>query len=106
MSARVDAHLAAFNTAVRSNDYQQFVTTFRPDARMAFVGVPVGPFHGREQIARAYAEQPPTDTMSVRDVQTDGDTDVIRFAWDAGGTGTMIVRWHDDLVADLTVAFD
>jgi steroid Delta-isomerase len=106
MSERVDAHLASFNSAVRSNDFSAFVGTFAPDAVMRFVGVPAGPYQGREQIARAYGEQPPTDTMTARSVRTDGDTDVVRFAWDAGGTGTMTVRWRDGQVADLTVAFD
>ncbi|HEU4424263.1 MAG TPA: nuclear transport factor 2 family protein [Pilimelia sp.] len=106
MTDRVTEHLALFNEAVRSGDFGPFVATFAPDAEMRFVGVPAGPFAGRDQIAQAYARQPPTDTMTVLSVAADGDTDVVRFAWDAGGTGTMTVRWQGPLVADLTVAFD
>jgi hypothetical protein len=73
---------------------------------MRFHGVPVGPYVGRPAIAEAYAARPPTDTMTVRDVESVGDTDVVRFAWDAGGTGVLTVRWRDDRVAELTVRFD
>ena len=95
MSARVDEHARAFNAAVRSGDFTAFARTFTEDAVMSFTGMPVGPFTGREAIAGAYAVRRPTDTLTVRSVATDGDTDVVRFAWDHGGTGTLTVRWRD-----------
>jgi hypothetical protein len=106
MSERVAEHLRLFNAGVGSGDFTAFVATFAPDATMRFVGVPAGPYRGRQEITEAYAQRPPTDTMSARSVSTDGDTDVVRFAWDASGTGTMTVRWTGAMVADLTVAFD
>ena len=106
MSARVAAHVAAFNETVASGEWEQFSERFTDHATLAFEGVPVGPFTGRAAIAAAYAEQPPTDTMTVTDVETDGDLDVARFAWSAGGTGTMRLTWRDGEVAALTVAFD
>jgi steroid Delta-isomerase len=106
MTDRIEEHFRLFNEAVRSRDYAAFVATFTPDAVMSFEGVPVGPYAGREQIARAYAEQPPSDTMICQSVARDGDDDVVRFAWDAGGSGTMRVTWRDGEVAGLVVAFD
>jgi steroid Delta-isomerase len=106
MTDRIEEHFRLFNEAVRSRDYAAFVATFTPDAVMSFEGVPVGPYTGREQIARAYAEQPPSDTMICQFVARDGDHDVVRFAWDAGGSGTMGVTWRDGEVAGLVVAFD
>lgn len=44
--------------------------------------------------------------MTVLSVASAGDSDVVRFAWDAGGGGTLRVRWQDGRVADLTVALD
>jgi hypothetical protein len=44
--------------------------------------------------------------MICRSVARDGDHDVVRFAWDAGGNGTMRVTWRDGEVAGLVVAFD
>ena len=102
---RVRAHAEAFNAAVRSGDFTAFVPTFAQTARMRFEGVPAGPYVGREAIAAGYAAQPPDDTLTVRDVTTDGDTDTVRFTWDRGGPGTMVITWDNGLVAELTVRF-
>ena len=106
MTDRVEEHFRLFNEAVRGRDWTAFVATFTPDAVMRFDGVPVGPYLGRDQIAQAYAERPPSDTMCCVSDTRDGDDDVIRFAWDAGGGGTMRLSWRDGAVADLTVTFD
>jgi steroid Delta-isomerase len=103
---RVEEHFRLFNQAVRSQDWAAFLATFTPDAVMRFEGVPAGPYAGLDQIARAYAEQPPSDTMSCASDERDGDADVVRFAWDAGGGGTMRITWRDGAVAGLTVTFD
>ncbi|HEY2950820.1 MAG TPA: nuclear transport factor 2 family protein [Micromonosporaceae bacterium] len=103
---RVADHCERFNAAVRSGDFTAFVQTFADDAVIRFDGVLAGPYRGRDEIAEAYARRPPTDTMTIRSVRGEGDTDVVRFAWDAGGGGTMTVRWRDDMVAELAVAFD
>jgi hypothetical protein len=106
VSERVAAHVAAFNDTVATGAWESFSQRFTDDATLAFEGVPVGPFTGRPAIAAAYAAQPPTDTMTVTDVETDGDHDVARFAWSAGGTGTMRLTWRAGAVAALTVSFD
>ncbi len=36
----------------------------------------------------------------------DGNVDTISFDWDAGGSGTMRVRWEGAAVAELTAPFD
>jgi steroid delta-isomerase len=104
---RVADHAAAFNEAVRAGDFTTFAMTFTDDAVMRFVGVPAGPYTGRPSIVAAYAAQPPDDTLTIRSVTSDGDTDTVRFSWDRGdGGGSMVVRWRDGLVADLTVSFE
>ena len=87
---RVRAHEEAFNAAFRSGDRGPFAD----DAVMRFEGVPVGPYVGRPAIAAAYATRPPTDTMTVRHAESVGDTDVVRFAGDAGGASVLTVRWR------------
>jgi hypothetical protein len=73
---------------------------------MCFVGIPVGPFTGREAIAAAYASEPPSDTLTVTRGVSSGDVDELWFTWDSSTTtGTMVLRWAGDLVAELTVAF-
>jgi hypothetical protein len=101
-----EEHVAAFNAAVRSADFTEFVRRFHPEAVMTFVGPPVGPFTGRAEIAAAYAAQPPDDTMEIRSVRSEGDAELIAFRWSGGGTGTMRLRRRDGLVAELTVIFD
>ena len=107
MADRVTDHVAAFNAAVGSGDWTTFAASFATDARMDFVGVPVGPFNGRDAIAAAYRDSPPDDTMTVRSVDSGGTSDVVRFAWTSGGTGTMTLEWTPDgLVRELVVVFD
>ena len=106
MADRVEEHFRLFNEAVRSRDWAAFLATFTPDAVMRFGGVPVGPYAGRDQITSAYAERPPSDTMSCVSDARDGDHDVVRFGWDAGGGGTLHMTWRGGAVADLTVTFD
>jgi steroid Delta-isomerase len=106
MIERVRAHVERFNTAQRSGDWAPFVAAFTEDAVMTFAGVPIGPYHGRAAIAEAYETRPPTDTMRATSVATDGDTDVVRLAWDAGPAGTLTIRWRDGRVAALHIAFD
>jgi ketosteroid isomerase-like protein len=102
---RIARHVAAFNAAVRAGDWSTFADRFTPGATMTFAGVPAGPFTGRAGIARAYARQPPTDTMAVTSVTSAGPVDAVRFAWAAGGTGSMQVTWEDDLIARLEISF-
>lgn len=106
MTDRVARHVAAFNDAVRSGSWSAFAERFAPDATLAFEGVPVGPFHGRDAIASAYDARPPTDTMDVLSIDTAGERDLVHFAWRAGGTGTMRLAWEGAAVAELVVTFD
>jgi steroid Delta-isomerase len=72
---------------------------------MRFTGMPVGPFTGREAIAAGYAAQPPSDTITVTRGFSSGDVDELWFCWENGGTGTMVLRWRGDQIAELTVTF-
>jgi hypothetical protein len=105
--AAVERHCELFNECVRTGDWAPFMATFAEDARMSFTNVAVGPYQGRDQIAVAYAEQPPTDTMTLEAVETlDPQTARVQFAWDnTGDVGEMLVRWRDGQVAALDVTF-
>lgn len=82
------------------------MATFAPDAVMRFENVPAGPYEGLAAISTAYDERPPDDTMHCVSDDRDGDLDIVRFGWDAGGTGSMRVRWRDRKVAELSITFD
>jgi steroid Delta-isomerase len=103
---KVTQHVAAFNVAVESGEWGRFADRFAADAVMRFTNVPTGPFRGRAEIARGYAEQPPDETMKILDISSAGQTDTVRFAWASGATGTMELTWQDQLLAELTITFD
>jgi steroid delta-isomerase len=105
ISERAAAHVAAFNDSVQSGAWAAFADRFTPDTIMRFTGAPVGPFVGREAIAEAYSAQPPSDTLTVTRAVSAGDVDELWFTWDNGGTGSMILHWRADLIAELAVAF-
>ena len=60
---------------------------------------------GAKRSPTGYASQPPSDTLTVTRAVSSGDVDQLWFAWDNGSTGTMILRWSGDLIAELTVTF-
>lgn len=106
ISQRAAGHVAAFNDRVRSGDWADFAERFTHNATMRFVGVPVGPFTGRDAIAAGYASQPPSDTLTVTRGVSSGNVDELWFAWDSSGTtGTMTLHWSGGLIAELTVTF-
>jgi steroid Delta-isomerase len=75
-------HVARFNAGVRSGDFGPMVDGFTEDAELAFEGIPVGPFRGRDAIAAAYRAQPPDDEIELLDVGQDTDGQVVAsYAW-------------------------
>jgi steroid Delta-isomerase len=103
VSDRVADYVAGFNAAVGSGEWAPWSDRLTEDAVMEFVGVPVGPFVGREAVLAAYREEPPDDTLVVEQVATDGDVDVVDFVWSRGGRGVLVLTWRAGLVASLTV---
>jgi steroid delta-isomerase len=77
----LEDHVERFNEGVRTGDFAPMLDNFAVGATMAFEGVPVGPFVGRDAIARAYRDQPPDDELDVLDTRHDGDTVVAGYAW-------------------------
>jgi steroid Delta-isomerase len=68
-----DDYVAHFNDGVRTGDWSRMLALLTDDATLEFVGIPVGPFYGRDAIGEAYRMQPPDDEL----VQLDGT----RYAW-------------------------
>jgi hypothetical protein len=102
----LERHVELFNAAVSSGDYDPFLDTFAEDAVMRFDDFPIGPYVGRGAIAEAYATQPPADTMALMDMEVVGaDAVTAAFEWDAGGTGTMFLRFDSTKVVELAIAF-
>lgn len=110
LAAFLARHIETFNAAVRSGDFAPLVALFADDATLEFVSVPVGPFHGRDAIAGAYAAQPPTDTMTVLESRVEADGTVVEpFSWTsdaAARSGEMRLVVDDGRIRRLVVAFD
>src|SRR4051794_4613730 len=74
-------HVERFNAAVRSGDFAPMLAAYADDAELVFVGVPVGPFSGRDAIAEAYRTQPPDDEILLLDEREEGAELVAGYAW-------------------------
>jgi steroid delta-isomerase len=78
------------------------VSFFADDAALVFEGIPVGPFHGREAIASAYAEQPPDDAIVLLDSEG-------TYAWanePEVPAGRMFLTERNGEIARLVIRYD
>ena len=97
-------HVARFNDAVRTGDWDPFLAGFADDAELRFAHVR---FDGIDAIRRAYGEQPPDDEIRALGIQeNDEHAVVVAFAWVRGGTGRMELEHERGLVTKLAVLFD
>jgi hypothetical protein len=83
--------------------------SFEDDAQMEFIGIPVGPFHGRDAIAEAYRTQPPDDELRVLEHrELEGRTEA-RYAWLAEpdvAAGELLLTVEDGRIRKLVITFD
>jgi steroid Delta-isomerase len=107
-AALLERHVELFNRCVGEGDFAAFVELFSDDAVMRFVGIPVGPFHGREQIAEAYRTQPPDDTMHVLRSRVAPDRILAEYAWDRTPRergGDLILLPRGERISALTIVY-
>jgi hypothetical protein len=98
---RRDDYLARFNNGVRSGDWSQLLELLTDDCALEFDGIPVGPFHGKDAIARAYEQQPPDDEVV--------DLDGVAYAWASDPTqraGELHLDERDGKVARIHVLYE
>jgi hypothetical protein len=74
----LDDYVERFNAGVRSGDWEPMLELVAPDAELEFVGIPVGPFAGRDAIGDAYRMQPPDDELVLLE-RRGGESAV--YAW-------------------------
>jgi hypothetical protein len=94
---------------VRTGDFAPMLDEFADDAELVFVGVPVGPFQGKDAIAAAYREQPPDDEIDVRGVRRQGVEVVADYGWrrEPGvRAGELRLTVDGDEIRRLVVTFD
>jgi len=107
--ALLHEYVMVHNECVRTGDWEPLAAWFTEDAELAFDGVPVGPFEGREAIARAYRERPPDDEVVIFGAEEEDGSVVARYGWlRAPGdvAGRMLVTPRDGKIARLVVTFE
>jgi steroid Delta-isomerase len=104
----VARHESLFNHGVRTGDFGPWLATFHDDAVATFTGLPIGPLHGRDAIAKTYTEHPPSSPMRVLESTVEGERAAARFVWtDAPRTGgVFVLRLRDDRLVSLDVTLD
>jgi steroid Delta-isomerase len=102
-------HVARFNEGVRTGDFGPMLERFADDAELAFEGVPVGPFRGKDAIAAAYRDQPPDDEVRVLAAEEREDGFVAaRYAWAKApdvSAGEMRLTRDSGVISRLVVTF-
>ena len=102
-------YVMVHNECVRTGDWEPLAEWFIEDAQLAFEGVPVGPFVGREAIAAAYEAQPPDDEVVIFGTEESGDQVVARYGWlrePGKQAGRMLVTPRDGKIEKLIVTFE
>ena len=102
-------YVMVHNECVRTGDWQPLADWFTEDAQLAFEGVPVGPFDGREAIAAAYDAQPPDDEVVIFGTEASSDGVVARYGWlrePGEQAGRMVVTQRDGKIEKLIVTFE
>ena len=95
-------YVARFNEGVRSGDWSSMLELLDDDCELEFVGIPVGPFAGRDAIAAAYAAQPPDDEI----VLLEGGS---AYAWAREPevrAGELLLAELDGRIAKITVVYE
>jgi len=107
-TALLHDYVMVHNECVRTGDWEPLESWFTDDAELAFEGVPVGPFNGREEIAAAYRERPPDDEVVVFGVDEQDGQVVARYGWlrePAKQAGRMLVTPRSGKIQQLVVTF-
>jgi steroid Delta-isomerase len=101
-------HVARFNAGVRSGDFGAMLDAFCADAEMRFINAPAGPFYGRDNIAAAYAANPPADEIEISNARVVDDTLVADYGWRKQRTraGELRLTLGDGCITRLVVQFE
>jgi RimJ/RimL family protein N-acetyltransferase len=102
-------YVMVHNECVRTGEWEPLAEWFAEDAQLAFEGVPVGPFDGRQAIAAAYDARPPDDEVVIFGTEESGDEVVARYGWlkaPSKQAGRMLVTVRDGKIQKLIVTFE
>ncbi len=104
----LERHGRLFNEAIWTGDWGPMLEHFTDDAELVFVGIPIGPFRGRDAIAAAYRDRPPADEIVISRPRREESDLVMDYAWKAAPrvrAGEMRFAVHDGRISRLVVTF-
>jgi hypothetical protein len=102
-------YVMVHNECVRAADWEPLEDWFAEDAELAFEGVQVGPFIGRDEIAGAYKSRPPDDEVVIFGTKATGDEIVAPYGWSrepGKHAGKMVLMPRDGKIQRLVVTFE
>jgi len=99
-------HVENFNVGVRTGDWIPMIELMTEDADLEFVGIPVGPFHGREAIAEAYRTMPPDDGLLVIEDRGDGTAVYALMNEPERPAGELYLEERDGLISRLRILYE
>ena len=102
----LSAYVERFNAGARSGNWEPMLELLAPDAELEFVGIPVGPFAGREAIGEAYRVQPPDDEIVLLDRLGEGSA---VYAWAGQPTrpaGEIHLEERDGAITRIRVLYE
>jgi steroid delta-isomerase len=94
-------YVRRFNDGVRTGEWSQMLELLADEASLEFVGIPVGPFRGRDAIGEAYRTQPPDDELVL--------LDDVRYAWarePERPAGELHLEERDGKIAGIRVLYE
>jgi RimJ/RimL family protein N-acetyltransferase len=102
-------YIGVHNECVRTGDWEPLGPWFADNAELAFEGVPVGPFRGADEIARAYQERPPDDQVLTFRVAEEEGRVVAHYGWlqePAVVAGRLLLTPSGPHISKLVVTFE
>jgi hypothetical protein len=99
-------YVERFNDGARTGEWAPMLELLAPDAELEFVGIPVGPFLGRDAVGEAYRTQPPDDELVLLDPR--GEHGAV-YAWarePERAAGELHLEERDGLVTRIRVLYE
>ncbi|MBS1914174.1 MAG: nuclear transport factor 2 family protein [Bacteroidetes bacterium] len=77
----VHAYFIRHNAGVAGGDFSAMLELFDQGGELHFASIPFGPFIGRDEIARAFREHPPSDHLVLIDAAVDNGSVHATYGW-------------------------
>jgi hypothetical protein len=80
--ARLEEYVEAHNKGRKTRSFAALASLFHREGELVFVGIPIGPFVGRERIEKAFVASPPSDDLVLFE-PSEPETDVAEcgYGW-------------------------